>query len=221
MIGIIIAMERELAPYLKDAPYTEAGYKGKKFYSLKIGGQGVVICFAGVGKVNAAYSATLMIEKYSPEFIINTGTSGGLGESGIFDIIIADKLVQHDCDTTALGDPPGLAGMPVGKIYFETDKKLSDMFFTEIKNAKRGVLASGDVFVADKTRAKEIVHNFNAVACDMESGAVAQVCYLAGVPVVVIRGVSDIAGGENSFYEMLDRVSVIIYSAVYGVIAKL
>lgn len=220
MVGIIIALDRELEPYLKHNTLSATEYGGKLFYTGKVSGTDSVICYSGVGKVNAAYATTLMIERYKPDYIINTGTSGGLTRSGVSDIIVAESIVQHDMDTTAIGDPLGLVGTPVQKIFFETDEKLSKLFLERIKGAKKGIIACGDVFVADKSRAEAIVNTFNASACDMESGAVAQVCFMARLPFVVIRGVTDVAdGGENSFFEMLARVSDTVYGAVVDVLS--
>ena len=212
-IGIVIAMESELRPYLTEKT-TEVVIGGKTFFKTVIGKREAVIVFSGIGKVNAAYACTLLCREFSPEFIITTGLSGGLGRSNVLETVVATATCQHDSDTTALGDPIGLVST-VNKIYFPADEKLTDLF-CRLTGAKKGVFACGDQFVADKEKARKIVDNFDAIACDMESGAIGQVAYLAGVPYVAVRIISDGAneGAPISFSELTEKASVLLYDAV-------
>ena len=207
-IGIVIAMESELRPYLTEKT-TEVVIGGKTFYKTVIGKREAVIVFSGIGKVNAAYACTLLCREFSPEFIITTGLSGGLGRSNVLETVVATSTCQHDSDTTALGDPIGLVST-VNKIYFPADEKLTDLF-CRLTGAKKGIFACGDQFVADKEKARKIVDNFDAIACDMESGAIGQVAYLAGVPYVAVRIISDGAneGAPISFSELTEKASVL------------
>ena len=212
-IGIVIAMESELRPYLSEKT-TEVVIGGKTFFKTVIGKREAVIVYSGIGKVNAAYACTLLCREFSPEFIITTGLSGGLGRSNVLETVVATATCQHDSDTTALGDPIGLVST-VNKIYFPTDEKLTDLF-CRLTGAKKGVFACGDQFVADKEKARKIVDNFNAIACDMESGAIGQISYLAGIPYVAVRIISDGAneGAPLSFSELTEKASVLLYDAV-------
>lgn len=212
-IGIVIAMESELRPYLTEKT-TEVVIGGKTFFKTVIGKREAVIVFSGIGKVNAAYACTLLCREFSPEFIITTGLSGGLGRSNVLETVVATSTCQHDSDTTALGDPIGLVST-VNKIYFPADEKLTDLF-CRLTGAKKGVFACGDQFVADKEKARKIVDNFDAIACDMESGAIGQVAYLAGIPYVAVRIISDGAneGAPISFSELTEKASVLLYDAV-------
>ena len=220
VIGIVIAMESELRPYLTEKT-TEVVIGGKTFYKTVIGNKEAVIVFSGIGKVNAAYACTLLCREFSPEFIVTTGLSGGLGRSNVLDTVVATATCQHDSDTTALGDPIGLVST-VNKIYFPADENLTELF-CRLTGAKKGVFACGDQFVADKEKARKIVENFDAVACDMESGAIGQVAYLAGVPYVAIRIISDGAneGAPISFSELTEKASVLLYDAVKKAIEAL
>ena len=220
VIGIVIAMESELRPYLTDKT-TEVVIGGKTFYKTVIGKREAVIVFSGIGKVNAAYACTLLCREFSPEFIVTTGLSGGLGRSNVLDTVIATATCQHDSDTTALGDPIGLVST-VNKIYFPADEKLTDLF-CRLTGAKKGVFACGDQFVADKEKARKIIDNFDAIACDMESGAIGQVAYLAGIPYVALRIISDGAneGAPISFSELTEKASVLLYDAVKKAIEAL
>jgi len=219
-IGIVIAMESELRPYLTEKT-TEVVIGGKTFYKTVIGKREAVIVFSGIGKVNAAYACTLLCREFSPEFIVTTGLSGGLGRSSVLETVVATATCQHDSDTTALGDPIGLVST-VNKIYFPSDEKLTGLF-CRLTGAKKGVFACGDQFVADKEKAQKIVDNFDAIACDMESGAIGQVAYLAGVPYVAVRIISDGAneGAPISFSELTEKASVLLYDVVKKAIEAL
>lgn len=221
MIGIIIAMPQELKPYSSHIKRVDTFF-GKEFHFGKIGEQKIVICLSGIGKVNAAFATTLIIEKFKPKLIINTGVSGGLGRLKPLDLVIADKVVQHDVDTTPLGDPKGMVST-INKIYFQTSENFNNEMLKYLNNAHVGTLACGDQFIADKELSQKIVDNFDAIACDMESGAVAQVAYLAGTNYVIIRGISDGAdeGAAMDFLQMVNEMSKNIYNAVKTFIEKL
>lgn len=220
MIGIIIAMPQELAPY-KPHIKTTKRLMCKDFYEGAIGAQEIVICHSGIGKVNAAYAATLMVQLYKPTVLISTGLSGGLGILNQFDIVLAERLVQHDVDTTVLGDPKGMVST-VNKVYFETDSELLNKFSQTLPAAKIGTIASGDQFISDKKSSAAIAEQFGAIACDMESGAVAQVAHIAGVPLAVLRGISDSADGQAAvdFLTAAEKISIATYKAVQCVIEK-
>ena len=219
-IGIVIAMESELRPYLDGSEKTVT-IGGKTFYLTKTGQKDVVIVYSGIGKVNAAYACTLLCNHFEPEFIITTGLSGGLGRSNVLETVVATATCQHDSDTTALGDPIGLVST-VNKIYFPTDEELTELV-CKITGTKKGVFACGDQFVADKDKAEKIVENFDAIACDMESGAIGQIAYLAGVPYVALRIISDGAneGAPISFAEVTEKASGILFQAVNSVLTQL
>lgn len=221
MIGIIIAMPQEFAPYKQHITASKQ-HCGKQFHEGVIAGQEIVICLSGIGKVNAAFATTLMTQIYEPSLLISTGLSGGLGKTAQFDIVLADRLVQHDVDTTALGDPKGMVST-VNKVFFETDNSLLERFKQSLPEAKVGTIASGDQFIADKELSKNITEQFEAIACDMESGAVAQIAYLTDTPLAVVRGISDAADGEAAadFLTVTEKISAEVYKAVASVIEKL
>ena len=109
--------------------------------------------------------------------------------------MIAERFVQHDVDTTAIGDPVGFVST-VNKVFFDTDKGITFRLKAAIGNKARthlGTVATGDQFIADKKTGKKIHERFNASACDMEGCAIAQVCALAGVPFGAVRCISDSA----------------------------
>ena len=108
---------------------------------------------------------------------------------------VARDVVQHDVDTTALGDPPGMVST-VNVTYFPCDPVVSQGILSVVASmpnlrGKAARIATGEQFVTSAQRKREIVDLFHADACDMEAGAIAQACYIAGVPCAVIRAISD------------------------------
>ena len=196
MIGIIAAMEKELA-FLKkyiENPVTRV-ISGVSFISGKIYGRDVVAAVCGIGKVNAAVCAQSMMLTYAPDCVINTGVAGSLsGDLHISDVVAADKLVQHDVDTTALGDAPGFVST-VNTVYFPTDEALACALLKAMKvtgvNGTSGTIATGDQFVCTKAQKQLIAERFGAVACEMEGGAIAHACLLNKTPCAILRAISD------------------------------
>lgn len=200
MIGIIAAMQKEMDNITSrmTSPVKEkAG--GVEFIRGEIGGRELVCSVCGIGKVFAAMCAEAMIIKYAPELIINTGVGGTLTrELGIGDVAVSDAVCQHDMDTTALGDEPGLIS-GINKVYFDADRKTADVI-CEIAaemgiKTYRGVIASGDRFVASSAEKDRIINTFNGISCEMEGAAVGHVCYVNETPFVIVRAISDDADG--------------------------
>lgn len=201
-IGIIGAMNDEVDGLIARLDgHAEELVGGIKFHTGTIYGKPVVIARCGVGKVFAAICTTAMIIKYSPGLIVNTGVGGALSpELACADIVVATRLVQHDMDTSPLGDPVGLIS-GINKVYFDADERAADVLMRAAESlripAKRGVIASGDQFVADKESKNRIVSAFGADVCEMEGAAVAQAAYVNGTPFAVVRAISDGADGNS------------------------
>lgn len=202
-IGIIGALEaevREIIGKLEGEVVETAG--SIEFHLGKLYGKNVVVARCGVGKVFAAICAEAMIIKYSPSLLINSGVAGALDKSlRPLDIVFADKLVQHDMDTSALGDPVGLIS-GINRVYFETDEKAINILSEEARaigiNYLVGPIATGDRFIWEKNDKAVITERFGAVACEMEGGAVAHTAFVNGVPFIVVRAISDSADGDAS-----------------------
>lgn len=202
MVGIIGAMGVEVAALkmMMEGAVSQT-VSGIEFTSGRINGKEAVVAACGIGKVFAGICAEVMILKYSPDFIVNTGVGGTLCEElSIGNIAIAEDVVQHDMDTSPLGDPPGfLSGINVVKI--KCDEKLVKLISEAAANAGyksfKGTVATGDCFIADTERKKKIVDNFGAIACEMEGAAIGQVCCVNKVPFAVIRAISDDADGNS------------------------
>lgn len=207
MIGIICAMALE-ANAITDTIENKKikNISGVDFVSGTIGGRETVVAVCGVGKVFAAICAEAMILEYHPDVIINSGVAGSLCRSiKIGDIVIAESVVQHDMDTSPLGDPKGLISginiinIPCDKAVAEYLKNCCDSL--GVKNFG-GVIATGDVFMSNEENKKEVADRFNAKACEMEGASVGQVCYVNKVPFCVLRAISDNADdGAEITYE--------------------
>lgn len=203
MTGIIGAMriEVETIRSLMENKRSEV-VGGVEYITGTLHGKEVVTAVCGIGKVAAAMCAQAMILKFAPERIINTGVGGSLSEKlAIGDIAVAESLVQHDMDTSPLGDPLGfISGINV--VNIPCDEKVVDALVACVEKldgikALKGVIASGDQFIADAAKKDFIKSNFNAVVCEMEGASIAQVCYTNGVPFGVVRAVSDCADGSS------------------------
>lgn len=202
MIGIIGALDIELERLIgaMQGP-VHREISGVPFTCGRLLGTDVVIARAGVGKVNAAVCAQTMALIYEPELIINSGVSGALSpDLRVGDVVIGTDVVQHDVDTTAMGDEPGFVST-VDRLSFPLDNYASTAIAAAAEElgirAVRGRIASGDQFVASTERKEEIVRLFSAVTCEMEAGAIAHVCFLNRVSCAVIRCISD-GGNEEA-----------------------
>lgn len=204
-IGIIVAMQEELDEILNIMQRIEK----KEIYDIIffegiIEDNHIIVVKSGVGKVNAARTTQILIDKLNVKYIINVGSAGALNPIlNIGDIVIADKLIQHDFDITAFEHEKGyITG--VGD-YICCDNELVDKLKNVTKNMKdetykitTGVIASGDIFCTEIKMKEKIYSKFNAQCVEMEGAAIAQVCYLDKIPFVVIRSISDTPNGDNA-----------------------
>ena len=196
VIGIIGAMDIEVNGIISKMESTETKILGGiSFTKGKIFGKNVVVSKCGIGKVFASMCAQTMILEYSPSCIINSGVAGTLTDTlNIFDAVIATSVVQHDMDTSPLGDPKGLiSGINIVQISSDDDvsSALENAANELSVNTVRGIIASGDQFIASAERKKEIRDTFTASACEMEGAAIGQVCYVNKVPFAIMRTISD------------------------------
>ncbi len=200
-VGIIGAMKIEvdaLCDMMQAVTVEEIA--GISFYRGMLCDRQVVVAQCGIGKVFAAMCAQVMILTYAPAVIVNTGVAGTLTDKlSIGQVAIATQLVQHDMDTTPLGDPAGLIS-GINKVYFPTDKNaaacLGECVAAEGVTYATGTIASGDQFIATQAQKDFIKTTFhNVVACEMEGASIAHVCYMNNTPCAVLRAISD--GGDD------------------------
>lgn len=217
LTGIIAAMNIELDMLKAEAVNISSEMiSGIEFTKGEINGHKVVMAVSGEGKVNAAMCAEAMILRYNPDMVINTGVGGSLNINlNIGNIAIAESVVQHDYDISFLGWPLGMTpyGTRTGEkpwgeeatVEIKCDEQIVDAFDKATRNlgihTHKGVIASGDQFIADTAKKDFIVSNFNGVCCEMEGGAIGQVARLNNVPFGVVRAISDNADEKAVVYE--------------------
>jgi len=196
MIGFIGAMQKETDGIISlMTERGEATVSGIKFVKGKIEGKEAVVATCGIGKVFAGMCAQTMILKYAPEAVINVGVAGSLlPELKVCQVVVADKVVEHDMDTSPLGDPKGLIS-GINVVYMPCDEKLCEKLTMSCLESGidtfKGTVASGDQFLADPAIKANIATEFGACACEMEGAAIGQVCYVNTVPFAVLRAISD------------------------------
>lgn len=226
MIGIIGAMDVEVNSLKALIENKQSKtISGIEYVWGYIYNKEVVVAKCGIGKVFASICAQTMILNFNPEYIINTGVAGTLTNAlSVGDIAISDNVVQHDMDTSPLGDPVGLIS-GINVINFNANEHLVKTAEAVLKennfNFKTGVIASGDQFIALKEQKDAIIKNFNAIACEMEGASIGHTCYVNNVGFIVIRAISDSAddsatldyptflkkAAENSFKITLSLIS--------------
>ena len=195
-IGIIVAMDKEFAQLQK----------------VFGNDPNVVLQKCGIGKVNAAIGATMMIEKHHPDVIISSGCAGGVDPSlNMGDVVVAAETTYHDAycgDNCAYGQ---IMGMP--KRYILSDKLnvIVQQFGADCSTISMGLTVSGDWFVDTREKMCEIMQHFpEAKAVDMESCSIAQVCHTFDVPFVSFRIISDVPLKDHKaemYFDFWDRLA--------------
>jgi len=228
-IAIIGAMEEEVS-ILRGAidKLTTETHAGFEYYSGEIDDKQVVLLKSGIGKVNAAISATLLLELYLPDVVINTGSAGGFHtDLEVGDIVISQSVCHHDVDVTPFGYALGqVPGMPTCFLPDESLVKAAQSAIESLGEVSHmhGLIATGDRFMHQPKDVEDTRKAFpEMIACEMEAAAVAQVCHTFEKPFVVIRSLSDIAGKENAvtFEQYLEKAAVHSSKVVRAMLAYL
>lgn len=202
-IGLQFAMPAEFhaLPGAKDLEPFET-VSGIPFYQLE---PGIIACAGGVSKVNAAMAAEILCLKYGVDLIINSGVAGCATDLPTNSLVIASEFVQHDVDTTAIGDPVGLVST-VNQLAFPTwEPDHCVALLREMgMEAVTGRVATGDWFATGSPRAEWIRDTFQPLLLEMEGGAIAQVCLRNNIKFVAVKSVSDHLFRENQINEFFD-----------------
>lgn len=215
IIGIIGAMDEEVEMLKKEIILNRKESKASMEFSCgSLWEHEAVVVRSGIGKVNSAICAQILIDDFNVDYIINVGIAGGIGmDIRPGDVVIAENLVQHDMDTSAFGDK--LGQVPRLDTYdFRCSEELikkAEMGCSELNkiNSFKGRIVTGDQFIADAEKIKWLKEKFNALACEMEGASIAQVCHLNNIPFVVIRSISDNANtGAHIDYEKFKYIAV-------------
>jgi len=231
VIGIIGAMDEEIELLKRDiAPVKDFEEGGSVFYSGYTGNIRVILLKCGIGKVNAAIGATLLLSRFRPDYVINTGTAGGLtNRLTVGDTVISTKVIHHDVDATAFGYVPGQVPKMPGD--YAADRRLTRAALEAAEHSglhgiTSGIIATGDSFMDDPERIRMLKKTMPAAAAaEMEAAAVAQVCYQFSTPFVVIRSISDIAGEKsavsfNTFLHTAARNSATLVMEMITLLSK-
>lgn len=198
-IGIIFAMESELNA-LKEYLEVIKVYDlfDLKFYEARYKNISCILVESGVGKVNSSRTTQILIDNMKVDYIFNIGVAGGISSDlKVLDIVIGEKLVQHDFDITAFNHEKGY--VPNTGVFIESDTYLLNIAKSLITDTtyKVGIIASGDIFLTDSNMSKKINTKFQALCAEMEGASIAMVCSLCHIPFLVIRSISDVVGSEN------------------------
>lgn len=205
-IGILAAMDKEVAlllPLMKDMKEVE--FDSVKAYVGKVSDHDVCVMKCGIGKVNSALNAFRMIKGFTPDLIINSGVAGGADASmKVGTLLVATEAAYHDvwCGPgTDWGHMDGMpARFPMDAKVIEACKSLSD-----VENLRFGLICSGDRFISKAEEVKAIKDVYpDALACDMESAAIAHACHFGNVPFAVIRVVSDTPGQADNISQYVN-----------------
>jgi adenosylhomocysteine nucleosidase len=205
MIGIIGAMEQEVSQVV--AAMTNVSVSeiaGMKFNKGKFCNKDVIVVKSGIGKVNAAICAEILVACFNVDKIINTGIAGSLkNEINIGDVVLSTDALQHDVDATNFGYAKGvIPGMAVSTFIadvglIKTAEEACHKACPDIEVFK-GRVVSGDIFVSDKAVKNSIAETFHGYCTEMEGAAIAQAAYLNKVPFLIIRAISDKADDSAS-----------------------
>jgi adenosylhomocysteine nucleosidase len=198
--ALIAAMREELAallPAIEGATTGQVG--GREFWIGHLAGQPVVAVLAGIGKVAAAITATLLVDHYQVERMLFVGVAGGLGAGvKVGDVVVANALLQHDMDASPLfprHEVPltGLARFPVDTAFSDAVARGAQAALAGRGGTlHRGLIISGDRFVATAAESAALRAALpDALAVEMEGAAVAQVCHAFNIPLAVVRSISD------------------------------
>ncbi len=196
-IGIIVAMGKELEllkPMLENR--NEQVIDGFTFHVGTVGNHEVVAMQCGIGKVNAAMGTLTMINHFSPEAVINSGVAGGADKSvNVMDVVVGGRVAYHDVYCGPECEMGRVQGLP---LYYEG----AAVFLGKIgerEDVKVGLICSGDRFIDKMSEVEAIKANFpDALAVDMESGSIAQVCCVRNVPFLSMRVISDSPGASHN-----------------------
>ncbi|MCX2185870.1 5'-methylthioadenosine/adenosylhomocysteine nucleosidase [Limosilactobacillus pontis] len=200
--GIICAMPeeiKELTARLSDKQVETIG--GKDYLQGKISNQQVVLVESGIGKVEAGITTEHLITDFNVDVVINSGSAGGIGQGlHVGDVVISSETAYHDVDARAFDYVYGQ--LPGKQPRFKASEKWGRALETAGEqtglNIKRGLIVSGDQFIASQDAIDQILHYFpEALSSEMEGAAVGQVATDHDVPYVVVRAMSD-TGNEDA-----------------------
>ncbi len=201
-VAVIGAMNEEIDRFLQGMENVITSEKsGVQFFRGKLEGREIILCKSGVGKVNAAITTQVLIDHYKAGRVIFTGVAGALDPSlDIGDIVISSDAQYHDIDASALGFKKGEIPFAAHSV-FPADPEMIEIALQSSREADHckvimGRVLSGDQFIADAEKVKELHQSMGGACTEMEGAAVAHVCHQNKIPFVIVRSMSDRADGS-------------------------
>ncbi len=207
--GIIGAMDEEVEILQEEMQvHLEKEIAGLRFYQGTLEEKSIVLVRSGIGKVNAAICAQILISEFKVEQIINTGVAGAIDESlDILDIVVSTELQQYDVDAREFGYNLGEIPRMTTSIFPASPSLVNKAYTKGVKRfgkaqVQMGKIVSGDTFVSSTAMKDRLEKEFQAKCTEMEGASIAQACYMNQIPFVVVRTMSDKADGSaNNNYK--------------------
>ena len=221
MICFVAAMEKEASYIIEASDILEEERSAfGRLLTCAIKGNDFYLLICGIGKVLAASSLTeTLVRHKNITHVINIGVGGSLKpeEVGVFDVVISKACVQHDLDTSPIGDPIAFVS-GINKVYFDSDPELIDEMIKICGvlgiNSYVSNISSGDRFLTDINDKNRLVDNFDSASCDMESASLATVSDIYGIPFVALRVISDANGGSDEYSKNLKECCLMLAKIV-------
>ena len=220
--GMIVAMKSEIESAISEfgTPLRKESEFGMEVSVYKIGDNEVYLIQSGVGEIYAAGAAQYLITRYNVDAIVNYGIVGGLTEEmTLCRTAAVDKVVHYDFDTSEIDHCEPARYIDHPSIYLETDRRLLDRACKAVPELKRVICASGDKFVGDPEKKRELHEKYGADICEMESAGILLTADRAGVPVLMIKSVSDsLFGGAEEAERSVQKAAEECVKALMAVL---
>ena len=228
-LALIGAMQEELSAVLALMPDASCQtVAGRQFWQGHLHGHAVVAVLSGIGKVAAAITATVLIEKFQVHRILFTGVAGGLAPHvKVGDVVVGKELLQHDMNASPLFPPYEVPLL--GRALFQTDDVMTQCLIESAALAlphaqvHTGLIISGDQFVSSASESQRLQSQIpDALAVEMEGAALAQVCHAYGIPMAVVRTLSDRADDDahTDFVQFVKAVASPFSAAIVSAFLK-
>ncbi len=206
-IGILGAMQEEIDPVINQiVDPRRVRISQMDFVIGNVGQNSLVAVCCGIGKINAAVATQILLSHFAVTHCIFTGVAGGIApELDIGDIVLGEDIIQYDMDVTALGyelgfiPRLGVRTLPGDSFLLKKACEIAESIPHRFGKVVRGRILTGDSFIASQERGRDLHTKLGGLCVDMEGAAVAQACYLAQVPSLIIRSLSDKANSEADY----------------------
>lgn len=221
-IGMIVAMTDEVGALLQKIGSAVKTVKtgGYEVREYKIGENELFVVKSGAGEIYAAAATQMMISEFRVSLIVNFGICGGLtADMSLRRAAVVEKVVHYDFDTSAIDgcEPARYINYP--SVYLETSRELVEAAISAVPSLERVICASGDKFIASSEKKTELYEKYGAKICEMEAAGILLTAHRAGVPVLMIKAVSDsVGGGADEFMCMVNEAAESCVSAMLKVI---